>query len=157
MCFILHMASKSPAPVVPWNETSRGVWTEPAREQDIASLRSKFTLEHLTYVGSSLYCGCGFRHATFQQGDWPAEWYDDDRGYDGADESADHAALVAFLNRNFVPDGKIELLSVWEGALEQPIEHRSTIALAQLNDPRFHFRDRGLYTVELVTEEVPVS
>lgn len=157
MCFILHMASKSPAPIVPWNDAVKGVWTEPAKEEDIANLRSKFSFEHLTYVGSSNHCGCGFRHATFQRGDWPQEWHDEDRGYDGADELADHAALVVFLKRNFAADGMVELLGFWEGGLDQQIEHRSTISPARLNDPRFHFRDRGLYTVELVSEEVPVT
>jgi hypothetical protein len=151
------MASKSPAPIVPWDEAVKGVWTEPAKVEDIANLRSKFTLDHIAYVGSSNQCGCGFRHATFQQGGWPEEWYDEDRGYDGADELADHAALVSLLKQNFAADGTVELLGVWEGGLDEPIAHRSTISVAQLNDPRFHFRDRGLYTVELISEAVPVS
>ena len=152
MCFILHMASKSPASIVPWDEAVRGVWTESAKEHDIGSLRSKLTLEHITYVGSSNYCGCGCRHATFQQ----EEWYAEDRGYDGSDELADHAALAAFLEQHFTLDGVVELLGVWEGSLNQKIEHRYSSPIGQITDPKFHFRDRGLYTVELVSEGVAV-
>jgi hypothetical protein len=154
MCFILHMASKSPAPLVPWNEAAKGVWTETAKESDLAELRPKLTLNHITHVGSSNHCGCNLRHAEFQQGGWFDEVIVTEPDYDPSPEAADHAALVALLEKEFPNDDVVEFYGAWGGLWNTRIEGRLTISAKQIIDRVFHFRDQVLYTVRLNNERL---
>jgi hypothetical protein len=156
MCFILNMASKSPAPIVPWDDAFPGLWTERPKDFDAAELRSKFSLEHITYVGSSNRCGCNFRHNTFQQGGWNDDYLVEEPDYDPAPEEADHRALVAFLEKHFVAEGQLELFGAWGGVWNTNVEGRFEIGLDQILDQKFHFKEQVLYKVYLSKLEVAV-
>ncbi len=72
MCFMLFAATEFPLPRIPWNEHDRHVYTEDIGDAN-RDVVNHFSLPHVAYVGSSLNCGCGFRHIMFQGGDWPGE------------------------------------------------------------------------------------
>lgn len=62
MCFLLYLGTDVPVPSVPWDENARAVHTSELTDHD-RTIATHFTTRHVTYVGSSLHCGCGFRYA----------------------------------------------------------------------------------------------
>jgi hypothetical protein len=149
MCFVLYLASRSEAPRVLWAADRPAFWTGELPARDVA-VRSKFTLPCVSYVGSDLYCGCGFRNAAFQTGSWPQERRAAEPDYDPGTTQANHAALVAFLRRHFPAEPFVELFGCWgEPSRVTTTEDRQEIALSQIAEPRFHFRDRAYYRVNL--------
>lgn len=149
MCFVLYMAADRPVPSIPCNEHDRKLSTSDLtdREQAVAG---HFTKPHLKYVGSDLGCGCGFRNAMLQNGEWPEEemasWGEPD-----TDESkqTNHEQLQAFLAGLLREGEAVELYGCWDEEFEEPCEGQATIALRAILAPEFHFRERFKYTVTL--------
>lgn len=148
MCFVLYMASRSPVPLIPWDERNRGLWTAELTERD-AAVKGKFTMPSVAYVGSDLHCGCGFRHVMFQKGDWPEEYLADEPDYDPGETQPNHDALVIFLHQHFFAEPFVELYGLWDGGFDAPAEDHQEIPVTRLSDPRFHFREGGFYRVTI--------
>src|SRR2546426_5264963 len=141
MCFVLYMASHSEAPRIPWNEQKPALWTGDLTEHE-SEVRSKFTLPFVTYIGSDDQCGCGFRSAMFQGGEWPEEGLVTEPDYDPSDTQPNHAALVSFLQQHFSAEPFVELYGCWDGEFSAATEGRIDIAVDRIADTHFHFRER---------------
>src|SRR4051812_44507299 len=109
MCFVLYVASRVTPPLVSWNDENRGVWTE-AIDEHHAVVRQRFTLPEAAYVGSDIYCGCGFRHQRVQITD-----EDDGR-------QKNHQQLVDYLKQHFSSEEWMELYGCWDRAESQKLE-----------------------------------
>ena len=140
--------------MIPWNEQNRGLWTAVLTEHDRV-VRGKFTLSSVVYVGSDQSCGCGFRHAMFQQGGWPEESLADELDYDPSETQPNHDALVAFLRLHFAAEPFVELYGLWDGEFDASAESYQEVSLSRLAEPRFYFRERGFYRVALLATASP--
>ncbi len=146
MCFVLYVASKKTVPVIPWNDEQRALWTTGLTAHD-QTMRHQFKLSEVAYVGSDNQCGCGFRHATYQQGEWPEEWEANAPDYDPSDTQPNHLALAAFLRSHCAGEPFVELFGVWDGDYAKTPKGHLEVQLERLADPKFFFRERVHYRV----------
>ncbi len=139
------MGTKKEVPEIPFNAQDRHLWTEKLHKEhkEEESIRRHFTLPIITYVGSDLNCGCGFRHISIL--DDNNLIYDDPKE---ADKAKNHRELLAFIKENLGDQDRIELYAVWEGKWDKLPKHKEEIDAAQLVDDDFCFREPGFYTVK---------
>lgn len=147
MCFVLYAGTNVELPQIPWNDAARGVHTADLTDHDCAVAR-QFSLPFVTYLGSDLQCGCGFRNAEFANGDITAyEFYGKVPDEDFAKQS-NHDQLHALLG-GLPSNAEVELFGCWDGDFEQPVEQSVVIPLSGLLEHSFYFRSRYLYQVNL--------
>ncbi len=146
MCFVLYIGSQTPLPIIPWDETTRGIHTEALTEHDI-SVRGRFTLPHVLCIGSDTHCGCGFRNATFQNGSWPEEEWRPDNDTSHVKAQPNHERLIEFIQRYLGGQASCEFYGIWEDDFAGSALSNQTILLEDLADLKFYFRDRGYYSV----------
>lgn len=144
MCFALYIASSIPLPIIPWDEKSRALHTEPIGDND-RKVMQHFKHSHIYFVGSDTYCGCGYRHATYQTGTWPEEEWQPEE--DQGKGQANHEQLVDFVRKFCAEDTGIELYGMWEGDIDEPACSHQDITPDRLSAMDFHFRERGHYTI----------
>ena len=145
MCFALYLASDRAVPIIPWDESTRHLHTEPVDADNLEVLQ-RFKFPNVCYVGSDTHCGCGFRYATYQDGSWPGEeWYPEDDS--SIEAQSNHEQLVRFIKDNFPDRDTIELYGAWDGLPTGPILSEQTIPLDRVLDLGFYFRERGHYIV----------
>ncbi len=155
MCFVLYIGTDESLPSIPWDEKDRHLNTEDLGEHD-GTVARHFSKSHTKYLGSDQGCGCGFRHVTFQNGEWPEEWnIGHNPDYDGSDEKQIHQELYDFISQLLNSNPTIELYGCWDGDFAEPIEHREEITLGHLLDRKFFFRERGFYTVTNSEQDAP--
>ena len=146
MCFVLYVASPRVVPVVPWNDAQRALWTSGLTEHDHA-MQQQFQLPKVTYVGSDQQCGCGFRHAMYQQGEWPEESAADAPDYKSDSTQPNHIALANFLGTHCVGEPFVELYGMWSGDYAKTPKGHMECTIDRLEDPKFFFRERMHYRV----------
>ncbi|MBX3426751.1 MAG: hypothetical protein KF688_13810 [Pirellulales bacterium] len=147
MCFLLYAGSSIALPHIPWNEEMRSVHTAHLTDHDKA-VTNQFSLPFVTYVGSDLQCGCGFRNAEFANGNLTAyEFYGKVPDEDIA-KQLNHDKLHALLSR-LPTNADLELFGCWDGDFAQPAEKSEKLPLSEILDQTFYFRDRYLYRVTL--------
>lgn len=146
MCFVLHLASPVPLPLVSWDENAPAFNVAPVREWGREAL-VHFTLPHVVELGSDKCCGCGFRNASYQGGSWPwEEWRPDDDTED-VDAQPNHERMVAYLRAHLPPGTVCEIHGGWNGELGLECRSDQEIPLSRLLELDFFFRHRGRYTV----------
>lgn len=148
MCFVLYIATDKPLPIVPWDENSRGIHTEPLSDHD-NGVAAHFLRQHVCYIGSDTHCGCGFRNANYQNGSWPEEEWRPEDDTSHLEAQPNHDRLVEFVRRYLPEESSFELYGMWEADVSAPALSDQRIHLDRLLDENFYFRDRGHYTVEL--------
>ena len=147
MCFVLYIASNKPLPIIPWDPDADCVHTEDLPEAAVA-FRSHFTGRHVYYVGSDTNCGCGYRHATYNNGSWPdEEWRLED---DAREAQPNHERLVRLIREHLEGEESCELYGVWDGSSIDPAVCHLDITLQGLQELDFCFRERCHYTVQLL-------
>ncbi len=153
MCFMLYAASSKPLPTVAWNEEKPAIGATDVACEAEADLRHHLSLKFLKSIGSSTGCGCGFRNAMYQNGDWPEIWFrlDPDaraREFDAADlarEAVNHQQLADYLEAQLGSHDIIELYGCWEGELGEPTVHSEALTSAILREDEFVFKERVRY------------
>jgi hypothetical protein len=148
MCFVLYMAAATEIPIIPWDEKTRGIHTEPLSDLD-GSIAAHFLHPHVYYIGSDTHCGCGFRNATYQSGSWPEEEWRPEGDTSHIEAQPNHERLVEFVQKYLPDEPAFELYGVWEGDFSAPALCDQTIPLERLLSLDFYFRDQGHYTVEM--------
>jgi len=146
MCFMLYMAAACPLPELPWNSTDPRLNTSDPGDSG-PDLERHLSLPFRTCVGSSQHCGCGFRHAMYQNGDWPEIEFRDPDPDDAADEQANHNQLAQLLEKLLESCEAIELYGCWNGELTAPRAGQQKISADELRAPHFVFRERFKYIV----------
>ena len=115
MCFVLHIASRGPLALLPWDENARAFNVAPVAEWGRDAL-GQFKLPHVYELGSAKRCGCGFRNVSYQDGAWPGEGWRPDDMMD-PDEQLNHEQMVAFLRSHLQKGAVFELYGGWNGEL----------------------------------------
>lgn len=143
MCMAIYISTDRPLPTIPYDEKDRKLNTEDITAGENA-LKNLFSKSNIKYVGSDQGCSCGFRHALIHNDTWLDVVDDENTLFD----NSNHINLADLIKRNN-PDGKtVEILACWEGDQNEPILYRETIKLTDILDKDFHFKERGLYTVQ---------
>ncbi len=114
MCFLLYVAADGALPDIPFQAQSPGLSFQQLTDHE-HRVADKFSLTQVKNLGSSHGCGCGFRHLSFQNGEWPeACLIGQDAGL-GEGSEKDHEALFAFLSEQLKRNPVVELYGCWDG------------------------------------------
>ena len=96
MCFVLYMAADALIPDIPFDSNAPALNTQPISDRE-SPLQDIFHQRNVKFLGSSNHCGCGYRHLSYQNGEWPEEYLIDTATEFGAETQADHESLHRFM------------------------------------------------------------
>lgn len=144
MCMMFHIATKTDIPKIEFNKDTPAFNTSDLSEKN-KDVLAHFSLPFVTYIGSDESCGCGFRHALRQDGQWIATFDSED----SVDKYKNHRQLVNFIKTNLKDQEFFEIYGCWDGDFAEKSEDREEIELDDLLDPEFYFKERGLYIVRM--------
>jgi hypothetical protein len=65
----------------------------------------------------------------------------------GTSEHSNAEELVTLLRET--GEKTVEVYGVWDGDFTEAPEARENIALSSILNPRFHFKEKGFYTVQM--------
>lgn len=154
MCFVLYAGTTTPIPRKKWDKGERhislkgkdapGLSVESLTDRD-ASVKVHFSNPEVQYIGSTSGCGCDFPHALFQDSGWP------ELGYVEYLDQEESVLLRQALVTLFRASGEkvLELYGILDGEFDAPPKARENIALEEILDPAFRFKERGFYKVAI--------
>jgi hypothetical protein len=144
MCFQLYAGTRKRIPRSEWNQSAPDLYVEALSEQD-AAIRQHFSSPEVQYMGSTSCCGCDFPHLMFQNRDWPRSADAKASERDVSDRYNQVALVTPMRNTG---EETVELYGVWNRDFSEP-KAREEIALRDLLDPAFYFKEQGFYKVRL--------
>lgn len=140
---IFHIGTKINIPKIDWNFISPAFNVSNLSEEN-KDVMTHFSLPHVNYIGSDESCGCGFKHALRQNGQWlPVIDSKDSDGFKNQKQ------LFDFIKDNLIDQEFIEIYGCWDGDFAELSEDKQVIGLHDLLAPDFYFKERGLYIVEI--------
>ena len=141
---MFHMATKINVPKIEWNKDLPAFNISDLSEVN-KDVLTHFNLPYVSYIGSDESCGCGFKHALMQDGQWfPV--IDSENSDDGF---KNQKQLFDFIKGNLIDQDFIEIYGCWDGDFAEPSQDKQEIELNDLLDPEFYFKERGLYIVKI--------
>jgi len=138
------MASKISVPIIEWNKNLPAFNTSKLLEDNKAVL-NHFSLPNVTMIGSDESCGCGFRHALRQD----EQWFSIIDSENSGNSFKNQRQLYDFIKVNLIDQEFIEIYGCWDGDFAEKYEDKQDIALKDILDPEFYFKERGLYVVRI--------
>ena len=148
MCFVLYMAADTPIPDIPFDREDPRLNTQPLTEGELP-VQGLFQQRSVKCLGSSSHCGCGYRHLSYQEGEWPEEYLIGTDPEFGRDTQEDHESLRKFLIDQLQHNEKIELCGCWDGDDHDPPARHERVCVDDLVRVEFFLRERCHYTVTL--------
>lgn len=146
MCFVLYLGTDQPVRTIPWDDRNPKLNTQDLTELD-AGVARHFEAAHVKYLGSDQGCGCGFRHVSYQNGEWPEESMIGFEHYTGEDQQPAQEQLHAFLKEQLAYVDRVELYGCWDGEFMEPSAGTAELPLDRILDHDFYFRERFGYTI----------
>ena len=141
---MFHMATKINVPKIEWNKDLPAFNISDLSEVN-KDVLTHFNLPYVSYIGSDESCGCGFKHALMQDGQWfPV--IDSENSDDGF---KNQKQLFDFIKGNLIDQEFIEIYGCWDGDFAELSQDKQEIELNDLLDPEFYFKERGLYIVKI--------
>ncbi len=143
MCFVLYIGTNSPLPLRKWEKADPGLCVASLTDRD-SSIRAHFTAPQVQYLGSTSGCGCDFAYVNLQNGEWPI--------FDFG-ENEETLATYCRNRRDLVDllrstgEKTVEFYGVWDGDFAEVPQASEEIALEQILDLDFRFKERGFYRV----------
>jgi hypothetical protein len=111
MCYAVFIATSTPLQTSEFIPDVTKLHLELPGDEELTSLKSKFTLPYIYYVGSDTQCSCGFEFHSWLFDD--PEWQD---------SKASPQALLQLLNE-LTTTNDVEYYCCWDGDWDEPIEH----------------------------------
>ena len=137
MCMVAYIASRSPLPLIPWQQDKPTFNVTELTEYEQPVCRH-LSLPHVRQAGSHTSCGCGFN-----EGREYAEAYDDPTA-----ERADALESSSQLAR-YVREHRVEqIYSCWSGDESEAQAFERRITPDELVAPDFFFRERELLAID---------
>lgn len=135
MCLTLYLASSIPLPLIPWVEEAPSFYIKELEcPSDDPSVKSRFTLTHLYFVGSHMGCGCGFVKGAQEE--------------DEAERIENYVKFADYVRIARTDGADLQLFSCWRGdELIEP-ESRHVVSADTLLDPEFEFEEKAFYVIE---------
>lgn len=146
MCFVLYLGTDQPVGTIPWNDRNPKLNTQDLTELDAGVVRH-FEAPHVKYLGSDQGCGCGFRHVSYQNGEWPGESMIGKEHDTGGEQQPNHEQLHAFLKELLEQSDRVELYGCWDGEIMEASAGVAELPLDRILDRDFYFRERHGYTI----------
>jgi hypothetical protein len=137
MCMVAYIASRSPLPLIPWQQYAPAFNVTELTDHEQSVLRH-LALPHVRQAGSHTSCGCGFNEGR----EYP-EVYDDP-----ASQRAEALEASARLAR-YVREHHVEqIYSCWSGDEGEPQSFGRLVTPEALVADNFFFRERELLTID---------
>jgi hypothetical protein len=140
----LYLGSEVRLPSIHYNSEQPAFNTKELEEQEKPVLQH-FSMPHVLYVGSNTGCGCAFRHALYEKGQWVSVVWEE--GEEAVTSQLDHQGLVDYLKSSDLQN--VELYACWDGDYVLPAKHEETIRVDDLSHPDFFFKERGHYWITI--------
>lgn len=134
---VVYLASRSPLPLIPWQEAAPAFNVTELTEPEQAVLRH-LVLPHVRQAGSHTRCGCGFNEGR----EYPEA---------NADPAADRVAALDSSARlvRYLREHRVEqIYSCWSGDEGEPQTFERRVTPETLVAPDFVFRERELLTID---------
>jgi len=144
MCFVLYVGSPNKLPIIPYRNERPDFNTNELGEEEML-VRGHFSLPHVIYVGSHIGCGCEFRHALYDNGEWGNVVDEEESSV--ANSQANHQALVNYLKASNLKE--FEIYCCWDGDYASPTEITETISIDELLNHEFYFKERVHYCLTI--------
>lgn len=141
---VLYLGSEKALPVIPYNPEQPAFNTKELDEHEKPVIQH-FSKQHVIYVGSNEGCGCSFRHALYEKGEWSYVIPEEDE--EAIATQVDHQTLVAYLKTSGLQ--KVEIYACWDGDYALSAEHHEEIAVEDILQPDFFFKERGHYRITI--------
>lgn len=141
---VLYLGSEEKLPIIPYNPEQPAFNTKELDEQEKPVLQH-FSLPQVLYVGSNEGCGCSFRHALFDKGEWSFVVWEEEA--EAIATQVDHQALVDYLKTSKLK--KFEIYACWDGDYTLPTEHEDAISVEDILHPDFFFKERAHYWITI--------
>jgi hypothetical protein len=148
MCFVLYVAARSKPSLIGFRPEAPALNTQELDEYT-KPVKDKFTLLHVTYVGSDQGCGCGFRYVPFGQDFEGCELIYSEGVETQNRTQHNHQQLRDYLLQEFKGESFVELYGCWSGEENEAASSNGEIPLDRLAEPTFSLRERGLYRIIL--------
>lgn len=145
MCMSFYIASAREIPLIPYNTDMPEFHTEAVIDPK-NTLKNLFSLPHIASFGSDQGCGCGFRHSFFDDG----RWTDVVNADNSQTDNSNHSKLLNFIKQTNPNQAIVEILACWNEDYDA-IRHQERIALSDILNPGFHFKENVLYTIQLIS------
>jgi hypothetical protein len=134
---VAYIASRSPLPLIPWEQDTPAFNVTELTDHEQPVCRH-FASPHVRHAGSHTGCGCGFN-----EGREHPEVYDDPAAERGnALESS--SRLACYVREHRVD----QIYSCWSGEESEALEFERRITPADLVAGTFFFRERELLTID---------
>ena len=136
MCMVIFIASRSPLPLIPWQQDTPAFNVADLSEHE-GRVRGHFSLPHVRYAGSHTRCGCGFNEAR-----------EHPQVYDNPAAARANALESSFQLAHYVREHRIgQIYSCWSGEEGEPQEFERRISPEALTVGDFFFRERELLNI----------
>ena len=148
MCMAYYIAADSEIPLLPWDETSPGLFVQELQPALDASVAEHFSKACIRYVGSHEGCGCGFRCGE----DWfddEDEEQDEDASKDTAARQKDHEQLRDYLVEHCTGQQHVEIYGCWEGDWQEKPLGKVQLRVDEIAGRRFCFLEKYLYVADM--------
>jgi hypothetical protein len=137
MCMVVFIASRSPLPLIPWQQDAPAFNVAGLSEPE-ERVRRHFSLPHVRYAGSHTQCGCGFN-----EGRGHPEVYNDP-AKERATALASSKQLACYVREHRVE----QIYSCWSGDEGEPRQFERCITPDALTGDDFFFREKELFSIE---------
>jgi hypothetical protein len=134
---VAYVASRSPLPLIPWQQNAPAFNVTELTEHEQSVLRH-LALPHVRQAGSHTSCGCGFNEGR----EYPQAY--DDAAAARANALESSARLARYVREHHVE----QIYSCWSGDEGQPKEFERRIVPEALVDEDFFFRERELLVID---------
>ena len=136
MCIVAFIASRSPLPLIPFQEDAPAFNVTELTEHERPVLLH-LTLPEVRHAGSHTSCGCGFNEGR--------QYPDADRAGERVDALESSARLARYVREHRVG----QIYSCWSGDEGEPQESERHINPQDLIADDFFFRERELLIIDL--------
>ena len=141
---VLYLGSEEKLPIIPYNPEQPAFNTKKLEEQEKPILQH-FSLPHVLYIVSNEGCGCSFRHALYEKGDWTYVVWEDEAKATAT--HVDHQVLANYLIASKLR--KFEIYTCWDGDYALQAENEETISVDDLLHHDFFFKERSHYWITI--------
>jgi hypothetical protein len=153
LCFVLHISTDVPLTRTAFDENDRHVWVGDVDEYS-EPVRAHFSLKEVAYVGSDVYCGCGFRSISPGEGERLENRLVEAGQVDVEGTGRNHRELHALLKSLLRDSDRVELYGCWDGEYNEQTEQEQELEIDAILSERFFFHERVLYRIKRTAEGI---
>jgi hypothetical protein len=142
----LYIGSRQELPIIAFDKDNPTFNTTQLCE-DEKTIYKHISLPYVLNFGSDQGCGCGFRHALLDDGQWFHVEVEDESSVEREAIQKNHEELYRYI-KTFVSDNApIEIYGCWNGDFDDVPGSVEEIIIDVLIDKDFYFKERGFYTI----------